>query len=306
MKCVLSRFLFVAILVVRLGPPAHAAAPQPDSLRYTTSQSLAVQLGQARVRLGQLHQALARTRTQLRTAEYNRHLAWLSAAALAAGLVMTLGLATWASRQRRRRAAHEELLRTRLAADLHDEVGTLLARVSMQADLLHQQQPEPSPALARLLGNSHAAARTMRDIVWSTDAQAGTVGALLDRIRDHLDHTAAPAGLRTRLRANGLRDDLPLPSELRQHLYLVFKEAVTNVLLHAPQATTLAVTLTHYAVASDLVLTIEDDGHPATAPGRSGVGLRTMLLRASALRGTLEAGPRREGGFRVQLQVPFG
>ena len=141
----------------------------------------------------------------------------------------------------------------------------------------------------------------------SVDAGADSLAALVDRIRDHLDATARATGRQLLFDDAHLPPKLnqPLPPTVRQHVYLIFKEAVTNVLVHAPQATKLAVTLTHYAVASDLVLTIEDDGHPATAPGRSGVGLRTMLLRASALRGTLEAGPRREGGFRVQLQVPF-
>ena len=272
---------------------------QELQVRYATAQR-EQELRQQRQRI-----ALLQTQAQLRTAQYSRRLAWLGAAVLAVGLLLTLGLGWWATRQRRLRTEREARLRNRIAADLHNEVGTLLARVSMQADLLHQQQPEPSPALDRLLGNSRAAARTMRDIVWSIDAQADTVGALLDRIRDHLDQTATPAGLLTQLITNGLRNDLPLRPELRQHLYLIFKEAVTNAVRHATHATTLAVTLTRYDVTNALVLTIEDDGTAGLPPARSGRGLRNMQQRAADLRGTLEAGPRREGGFRVQLQAPF-
>ena len=306
MKCVLPGFFSVAILFFLLAVPATAsAAPQPDTLRYTASAPITAQLQLMQLRLAEQQYALRQARGQLRTAVQGRRQAWLSAAALAAGLALVLGLSWWAGRQRRRRTAHEEHLRARIAADLHEEVGTLLARVSMQADLLHQQQPELSPALERLLGNSRAAALTMRDIAWSSDTQTGTVGALLDRMRDHLDHVAAPAGLLTLLRTNGLHDNQPLRPELRQHLYLIFKEAVANVLLHATQATTITVNLTHYAVASDLVFTIENDGRPALAAVRSGIGLRNMQQRAAALRGALEAGPRREGGFGVRLQVPF-
>ena len=302
MKCLISRVFSVAILLASL---ASRAAPQPDSLSQAMRWPLAAQLKLAHTHLAQQRTALLQTKARLRTAEYSRRLAWLSAEALAAGLLLTLGLGWWASRKRRQRTELEEHLRARIAADLHDEVGTLLARVSMQADLLHQQQPEPSPALERLLGNSRAAALTMRDIAWSIDTQAGTVGALLDRMRDHLDQTATPAGLLARLRTNGLHDDQPLHPELRQHLYLIFKEAVANVLQHATQATTITVTLTHYDVASDLVFTIENDGRPATSSARPSLGLRNMQQRAIALRGSLEAGPRREGGFGVRLQVPF-
>jgi len=306
MKCLLHSFFSVAILFLLLAPAGHtAAAPQPDSLGYATSGALAEQLQLANLRLARQQQLLLQTQAQLRTAVYGRRQAWLSAATLAAGLLLTLGLGWWAGRKRRQRTAQEEHLRARIAADLHDEVGTLLARVSMQADLLHQQQPELSPALERLLGNSRAAALTMRDIAWSADTQTATVGALLDRMRDHLDQTVAPAGLLAQLRSNGLHDNQPLPSELRQHLYLIFKEAVANILHHATQATTITITLTHYDVASDLVFTIENDGRPALVPVRSGIGLRNMQQRAAALRGALEAGPRQEGGFGVRLQVPF-
>ncbi|GAB3588608.1 hypothetical protein GCM10027345_40910 [Hymenobacter daeguensis] len=205
-------------------------------------------------------------------------------------------------RRRVARVQHTERLRNRIAADLHDEVGTLLARVSMQAELLSHTQPNPSPALDRLLTNSRAAASTMRDIVWGIDAQADTAGALLDRMRDHLDQTARPAGLNTHLSITHLPDHLALPPELRQHLYLVFKEAVTNAARHAHHATDLWVTLARET--GQLRLTLRNNGE-AAGTSRSGMGLRNMKQRAAALRGTLAAGPGPDGGFWVELVVPF-
>lgn len=49
----------------------------------------------------------------------------------------------------------------------------------------------------------------MRDVVWSIDAGADTVGALLDRLRDHFDQSADAAGLLTRLDVSGLPDATP-------------------------------------------------------------------------------------------------
>ena len=80
-------------------------------------------------------------------------------------------------RQRRRVAA----LRAQLAIDLHDEVGTLLTRVSVQAELLQSLPPaQQPPAVAGLLRNSRAAASTLRDVVWGIDARADSAGSLLD------------------------------------------------------------------------------------------------------------------------------
>ena len=240
---------------------------------------------------------------RLRAAQQQSRLLALLFGLIAVGLAGGGTLVYLAQRRRLARVLREERLRSRIAADLHDEVGTMLTRISLQAELLRQAQPETSPALDRLLGNSRAAARTMRDIVWSIDAHADTMGALLDRMRDHLDQTAAPAGLLTDLTAAGLRDDEPLAPELRQHLYLVFKEAVTNAVRHARHATTLRVSLARRA--GQLELLVEDDGQPAPATTRSGMGLRNMRQRAEALSGKVEVGFNTEkGGFRVRLVVP--
>lgn len=274
---------------------------EQNSQRHAQELKVLYETQQQQARIGQL-QALARQRAdelRQRTLLFGGLLLGLAAAAV-------LLARAWRARQRRQRLAREAALRTRIAADLHDEVGTLLARVSMQADLLNTQQPGENPSLTRLLGDSRAAARTMRDIVWSIDAQADTMGALLDRMRDHLDQTAGPAGLRTHLHTEHLPDELPLPADLRQHLYLVFKEAVTNALRHATHPTQVGVTLARHPARRTLELTVEDDGQPGPPPARSGMGLRNMRQRAAALGGKLEVGPRPAGGFGVRLYVPLG
>ena len=207
---------------------------------------------------------------------------------------------------RGRRALREARLRTRIAADLHDEVGALLTRVSMRAELLHETTTgasAPNPAVAALLADSRAALTTMRDVVWSIDAGADTVGALLDRLRDHLDQSAEPAGLHTELTTQGLPDAQPLAPQLRQHLYLLAKEAITNAVRHAHGATELRVALAR--VGAGLCLTIIDDGLPSTRPaGAGGLGLRSMAQRAQAVGGQLTAGPRAPGpGWEVRLLI---
>ncbi len=262
-------------------------------VRFGTQQQ------EARIRaLTQRTQALA-----LRAERQRSRLLALLLAAVVLGLGGG-GLLLYLSQRRRlARVQREARLRTGIAADLHDEVGTILTRISLQAEALRGAAPAARPALLeRLLANSRAAARTMRDIVWGIDAAADTAGSLLDRMRDHLDQTAAPAGLLTELRATGLPDAEALPPELRQHLYLIFKEATTNALRHAPGATCLRVALSRRA--GQLELVVENDGRPAAPAARSGMGLRNMRQRAAALRGHLEAGPLPEGGFRVRLVVP--
>ncbi|OON70110.1 hypothetical protein B0919_05055 [Hymenobacter sp. CRA2] len=241
-------------------------------------------------------------RTRLREAELTRRTTIFLAVLAGAALMLVLVMVRQRARHILETTAAALRVRNRIAADLHDEVGTLLTRVNLQAELLRQGHPQADPALDRLLTNSRAAASTMRDIVWSIDAQADTVGALLDRMRDHLDQTAGPAGLNTELVTRGLTDCEPLTPEIRQHLYLVFKEAVTNAVRHARQATQLRVGLSRQQ--DQLLLTIDDDGQAVAPATRSGMGLRNMQQRAAALRGSVTAEPSSQGGFRVRLAVP--
>ncbi len=243
-------------------------------------------------------------------------LAWLAAAGVLVAVAYAL---FWLQGRRARREAH---LREELAANLHDEVGALLTRINFQAQLLREQHRQPVPSAGnldaaadaagfdQLLRNSQMAVQTMRDVVWSIDAGADSVGALLDRMRDQLDQLGASTGLAMELHTAGLPDALPLPPSLRQHLYLIFKEALTNAVRHATGATAIDV---RFARAAGVVeLEIKDDGaytappHPPVRPP-SGLGLRNLRQRAQAIGGELQTGARPDGlpGYRVWVRVRF-
>jgi signal transduction histidine kinase len=233
-----------------------------------------------------------------------QHQQQLALTGLAGLLLLALGGGVlWAVRRRQRRRV--AALRAQLATDLHDEVGTLLTRVSVQAELLQSLPPaQQAPAVAGLLRNSRAAASTMRDVVWGIDARADSAGSLLDRMREYLHQTVGTAGWQTELEVSGWPDEVPLPAAVRQAVYRIFKEAVTNALRHAPGATHLHVALSRRR--GQLHLTIADNGQPPTAaPGpATGMGLRNMQQRAAALGGHASAGPRPAGGWQVRVQVP--
>ncbi|MBO2012789.1 hypothetical protein J4E00_27255 [Siccationidurans soli] len=232
------------------------------------------------------------------TAEWwNRPLTWVLAA-----LAASAGVYGW-QRSRLRQLRRENELRARLAADLHDEVGSLLTRVTMQAELLRELHQGPPARLATLVDDSRAAASTVRDIIWSVDAGADTLGALVDRIRDHLDATARATGRDLLFHDEDLplMQDQPLPPTVRQHTYLIFKEAVNNALKYAEPGAPIWVSLGYTPL---LELTINSTGGVEGVPGRAGQGLRNMRQRAALLRAELVVGPV-PGGWQVRLrQLP--
>jgi len=244
----------------------------------------------------------------VRTTWWNRPGVWLLGALAAMGAVYG-----W-QRGRLRRVQHDNELRTKLAADLHDEVGSLLTRINFQAQLLRDQHqypaadgPDQAVGFDRLLSNSAAAVQTMRDVVWSIDARADSAGALLDRMRDYLDQLGSFVGPALTLHTAGLPDELALAPALRQQLYLIFKEAITNAVRHAASATEIQTRLVR--AGGVLELEILDNGPyqtPADGLHRpSGLGLRNMAQRAQAIGGELRTGGRPDGrpGFRVWVRV---
>ena len=114
------------------------------------------------------------------------------------------------------------------------------------------------------------------------------------------------------VRAGGLdveldREPLPagLPAEVQLAAFRIVQESLTNVSRHA-RATSAAVRLRDDSGA--LTIEVEDDGTGAVPAGRdasAGMGLTGMRQRAEALGGTLEAGPRAGGGFRVVAVLPL-
>lgn len=205
---------------------------------------------------------------------------------------------------RRREERHQAHTRSCIAANLHDELGSLLMRLHLQAETMLRQSPGPNPNLQQMLATTQAVSSAMRDVAWGLDARADSMEALQDRMRDLLDQFQLNTPLHLSVATEGLEGTEKLPNLVRQEFYLVFKEATTNVMRHAQGASYLAARL--YRQKNNLVLEVLDDGAPPTRPVRHGMGLRNMQQRAQKVGGKLEAGPRADGpGFRVSFCAPL-
>ena len=123
----------------------------------------------------------------------------------------------------------------------------------------------------------------------------------LDRLDDLVADSEA-AGLPVVVRVHGERR--PLPAGVDLAAYRIVQEALTNSRRHAHA---------HQAVVSlhfdddGLTVQVDDDGRadPADPPPSAGNGLPGMRERAGALGGSLSAGARPEGGFRVRGHLPL-
>jgi signal transduction histidine kinase len=122
---------------------------------------------------------------------------------------------------------------------------------------------------------------------------------------DRLDELTVDAGLPVHTTING--EPRTLPAEIDRAAYRIVQEALTNVRRHAGAgaATTIMI---DYRQEGRVVVQVSDDGGargPVTAAAAEGNGIGGMRERATALGGSLTAGPLPEGGRRVRTELPL-
>lgn len=249
-----------------------------------------------------------RVPVRARTYWWRRPGGWATLTALLVA-VAAGGVYQWQQRRSQLREQYwqaEQALRQRLAADLHDDVGNLLTQISLHSSLLRETPHSPAQTVARLdalAAASRQAAQQMSDVVWGLEVDDLRLSQLLARMRDHAQEVLPPAGLDVRFQVPTDLPDPELTADRRHHLYLIYKEALHNVVKHA-RATTVTVQLA--ATGAGLALTVADDGRGHDCQLRpGGHGLANMQARARAVGGTVCYEPL-VTGFAVVVTVPLG
>jgi signal transduction histidine kinase len=203
--------------------------------------------------------------------------------------------------------------RLELARELHDVVAHHVAGIVIQAQaarIAAAKRPETLDAtLAGIESASTRALAAMRGVVDllrdSGDASGATPGSeqLSDLVSRFASHGPA---VQLRLPDGGRP---PWPPEVAATVYRIVQEALSNVILHAPDAASVTVTVADDRSSVTVEVTDDAPGRvlsasPSFAPG-GGHGLTGMRERAEVLGGTLRAGPGPDGGWIVAAKIPL-
>ena len=232
------------------------------------------------------------------------------AAAFATGSAARVRAESWRGvrAEQARRAASEEQLR--MAQELHDVVGHGLAVIAMQAGVaLHVLDRDPDKARESL-----EAIRTMsRESLDGLRTELAQLRAGADDLPERRPLPGVPdlellvqrvreGGVDVRLEVTGPAAELP--TEVGAAAYRIVQESLTNVLRHAgADAATVVVRAADASV--EVEVTDRGTGGAHQDGPADGSGIRGMRERATALGGTLDAGPAPGGGFRVRAVLPL-
>lgn len=246
---------------------------------------------------------------------------WRRPWAVAGGALGSLGLAAWAARaltrrrlQRRLRAAEQQVAlereRTRIARDIHDDLGANLTRISLLSAHGLEQRHQPE-AVAGKFGAIGALAgelvQALDAIVWAVNPRHDTLESLARYLVRFSGDFCAPFGVRLRLDVPPHLPDAVLGSEVRHSLFLAVKEALHNALRHAGAS---EIRLHISVVDGRLVLGVSDDGGGFDPSGRSpgsggGNGLPNMRQRLAECGGTCDLVTEPGRGTRITFSLPL-
>lgn len=196
-----------------------------------------------------------------------------------------------------------ELLRVKIASNLHDEVGSLLTRITMSADRLVTRMPRESETRDKLEGVSElsrAANVAMSDVLWTIDARNDVTGSLTDRMREHAEDLLLPRGIDMVIDFAEVDQLQKVSPEFRQHLFLLFKEIINNIIKHS-HAT--SVNISYHQSGNHCELYVKNDGVTEQEGSVStGQGLRNIKMRAELLQGKAEI-VREKEYFEVRVII---
>ena len=196
-------------------------------------------------------------------------------------------------------------IRNRISADLHDEIGSSLSGINIMGTMVRENLPAEHPSrslIERIVSESRQVSGSLDDIVWSINPRNDELSQLVARMNRYAAELFEAAGISYEIRLPEADDRLKLPMEKRQDFYLIFKEAVNNLVKHA------GATEAKLSIVLDeryLQLELADNGRgfdPEGATERN--GLRNMRSRAERLGGKIKIRSGPEQGTTLQFRFP--
>lgn len=210
-------------------------------------------------------------------------------------------------RYRVSRLVELERVRTRIATDLHDDIGSSLSQVSVLSEVIGRRvggNPDVAEPLSMIAGLSRDLADSMNDIVWAINPARDHLSDLSHRMRRFASDVFTARDLKFSFEAPNEHQDVRMGADMRREVFLIFKESVNNVVRHS-QCTEANIEFT--IKDGWLRLVIKDNGKGFLVDSdKDGNGLTSMQRRAQKLDGVLRIFSEKGIGTTVTLRAPLG
>ncbi len=212
-------------------------------------------------------------------------------------IIMTIAsLLYYLYRIRLKRIIEMERLRIKIASDLHDDIGSALTRISLESELLGtKDDPDERKSATQRIGSmSREIITSMSDVVWSIDSRNDSVENLINRMKDFAFSLFSSRNIRIIFETYNLNLQKKLKVDVRQNIYLIFKEAINN---SSKYSTSDHIKVEMKNEAGKFIMIIDDPETLFLPQKLTGHGLRNMQMRAERIGGKIKF--INENGYKV-------
>jgi len=200
-----------------------------------------------------------------------------------------------------------ERIRTRIAGDLHDHIGSNLTKIAILSEVAHQQlglSEKPAVStLSSIADISRESVAAMRDIVWAINPKRDRLLDLTRRMRGFASEILTSRNIEFTFVAAERDRLLRMSPDVRRDVFLIFKEAINNIVRHSDCS---KASIDMSIDGRWLVLMVSDDGKGFEPEGESdGNGLPSMRRRAEGFGGRLRITSEKGRGTTAHLKIPL-
>lgn len=199
-----------------------------------------------------------------------------------------------------------QMVRNKIARDLHDDIGSTLGSISLFSEVASRklnanENSETSEVLKKIGESSREMLENIGDIVWVVNPSQDSVENLVQRMQNFAVPLFATRNIRIRFHVTGNASQVKMTMEQRKNIFLIFKEAVHNTLKYS-DCKTVEVYLS--SEGKNITFRFRDDGKgfdTANVKAYNGNGLENIRQRAKAINGKAEITSEVYKGTDIQV-----
>jgi signal transduction histidine kinase/ligand-binding sensor domain-containing protein len=196
----------------------------------------------------------------------------------------------------------EETIRSKVARDLHDDIGSTLSSINIMSQIALQENENAGTHLKKIASHSARMMESMSDIVWSINPKNDSLEQVAVKMKEFAAEILEPKNIDYAFNIENNTLTLNLDVEKRKNIFLIFKEAVNNAAKYS-EGDKLTVSL--MVRNGTLHLSVEDNGKGFEAIVPRGNGLKNMEDRAHSMNGKMVQRSKPGAGTFIELEVPL-
>ena len=218
------------------------------------------------------------------------------------GLVLLITTASFGYyNYRTRQLLRLQMLRNKIASDLHDDVGSTLSSISIFSQMAQQKSKEVNPLLDIIGESSRKMLDAMADIVWTINPENDQFEKIILRMKSFAYELLGARNIDFEFNADEEVVKMKLSMEVRKNLYLIFKEATNNLVKYSGAN---KARFDIKAEKDSLTMLISDNGKGFDQQQRTmGNGLKNMKRRAEEIGAQFIIESRPGGGTSLELKI---